>query len=256
MNWLLGALVLVALLATLPLGQAAPVSSAPHWPPALHATAKSCFNQISCQFAITTARGNGSASTGYSYVTFVLPGESNKTITGYTNLGIATGNVSLGHFRGTFVATDVNSGKVVLGSSVTNFTVVTHCSSTGCYSTYKLINGSMTFQRTIADGTSLTVSCNPSSIGAGNATLCKVTVTDGANATRHPYGNVTFASSIPSYGPLRHGGKCSLRTSGSCSVRSSAADETAGMIRMDASYAGTTTFYASSGYTYLYVTGN
>jgi hypothetical protein len=218
--------------------------------------ASSCSQLASCYFVLNNSAGTGFASTSvFGSVTFRLPGELNTSHGSYTAKVVST-NGTTDRVQGTLLATDANSGKIVLGSTDTNITVTQHCSRTGCGYTYKMVKGTIQLHLTNLDATATTVSCSPSTFSAGGSTRCTATVTDLANHSLVPRGNVTFStySGAGTVGTWSHS-TCTL-VSGKCSVRFTAGDETVGSFEIFGNYHGLHRYYASQGTAYISVTGN
>ncbi|MCI4329558.1 MAG: hypothetical protein L3J80_01645, partial [Thermoplasmata archaeon] len=128
---------------------------------------------------------------------------------------------------------------------------------TGCGYTYAMVNGTIRLHVTALDATTTAVSCSPSTFAAGSSTKCTATVTDGANHSLAPTGNVTFStySGAGVIGTFTHHGACSL-VSGSCTVRFTALDETVGSFQIVGTYHGLHPYYKSAGSTTISVMGN
>jgi hypothetical protein len=211
-----------------------------------------CKGFGTCVFSITDSKGTGWAKTYETSISFLLPGESKATTNipySYYPHPIYGGTYTI---YGSFVGTDANTEKVILGTTVTNITVTVHCQR-GCYDTWVLNSGTITFHPTNADPTTISFSCSPGSINSGGKTVCQVTVTDQANASRIPTGTVKFSTQYSGVGTWSPAAKCTL-SSASCKVTFTAADETVGTVTMYAHYVGSSAFYQSTGITYVYVT--
>ncbi len=225
-------------------------------PPPLHGLVTTCSSASSCDFAFNTPAGTGWATASPPMMSFQLPGEakasSNISYQTYTKKLTGTYTYwTVGNFEGT----DINTGKVVYGTTNTNFTItcVGHSGrGGGCTYTYTTDNGTIVVDFTQAEQTSTSVSCSPSSIGSGSSTVCTATVTDTANGSATPTGNVSFSSSYGSTSSFSTGGLCTL-ISGSCSVTFTAPDELLGTVPISASYLGVSAFYPSAGRTSIYV---
>jgi hypothetical protein len=188
-----------------------------------------------------------------------LPGESLTS----TNLSYSTYVASLkGTYTywtvGNFVGTDVNSGKVVYGTTNTNYTITCHGHSGrggGCTYTYTTDNGTIVVYFTVADQTGTSVTCVPSTIVSGASTDCTATVRDLGNTSAQPSGNVSFVGPYGSTAGLSNGGNCTL-ISAACTVAYTAPDEQLGTVAITASFVGNSHYYASSGRTSVYVSSS
>lgn len=219
-------------------------------------SATACTGLYTCSYTLNGSSASGTATTGGYGIAFRLPGEANQTIGQYAATVVnRSGTVS--HVRGSVFAIDANSGRVILGTTDTFVNATAHCSRSGCYYTYKLVNGTIALRVTRFDGTSTTVACTPSSISAGGSTKCTVAVTDLANRSIAPTGNVSFASSLGGYsaGSFANHARCAL-VKGSCTLKFSTADDTAGSVSITATFHGTATEFKSAGRTSLWVSGN
>jgi hypothetical protein len=214
----------------------------------------SCTGFGDCKFNITNSHGTGFAQTYGNSLSFRLPGEHNTT-TGvpysYYPNPIYGGTYTI---TGSFVGADVNTGKVVWGTTAVNLTVTVHCQR-GCSTTWVVNFGNITFRLTKADPTTTTVSCSPSSINPGSHTLCTVHVTDQSNALKTPNGTVKFSTQYTGVGTWSHSGTCTL-LSGTCNITFAAADETSGTVIIYAHYHGNSYFWTSTGTFYLSVTSS
>jgi hypothetical protein len=239
--------VLLLVLTALPTAAAASTQSG---------TATSCSQLTSCNFVLNGTAGTGYASTGFGYASFRLPGETNTSHGTYASQLLNVSG-SVDHLQGSIFAIDANSGKIVLGSTNTYVAVTAHCGHNGCGYTYKLVNGTIAFRITNFDGTSTTVSCSPASFSAGTSTQCIAKVSDPANISLVPTGNVTFStnSEAGTIGTFAHHGICAL-ISGSCTIRFAAADETVGSFEIFGIFHGFHSFHKSQGSAYISVTGN
>ncbi|HZY70325.1 MAG TPA: hypothetical protein VFF67_05025 [Thermoplasmata archaeon] len=219
-------------------------------------TASSCSGLYSCSYSLNGSAGSGSATTGSYGIAFRLPGEKNQTIGQFT-ASVVNRTGTIDRVQGSIFAIDANSGKIVFGSFDTYVNATAHCSRTGCYYTYKLVSGSITFQITRFDGTTTTVACTPSSISAGGSTKCTATVTDLANRSLSPTGNVSFTSSIGGFsaGSFANHGHCAL-VKGSCTLKFVTADNTAGTVSISAAFHGNVREYKSQGRSSISVNGN
>jgi hypothetical protein len=224
---------------------------------ALTGTATSCSQLASCNFVLNGTAGTGFASTSvFGWITFRLPGETNISHGSYA-AKVVNQSGSIDHVLGTILATDANSGKIVVGSTDTYVKDTVHCGHTGCGHTYSLVNGTLRIRVTSLDATTTTVSCSPSSFSSGSSTRCTAKVVDLANGSLVPTGNVTFSTyaGAGTVGTFAHNGTCRL-AAGTCSVGFSAADETVGTFQLFGTYHGFHSFYKSQGSTYISVTGN
>ncbi len=157
---------------------------------------------------------------------------------------------------GNFVGTDINTGKVVYGTTNTNFTITCYGHSGrggGCTYIYTTDNGTIVVDLTQADRTATTVACVPSTIAPGSSTVCTATVNDTVNATSRPSGNVSFAGAYGSTANFSSGGLCTL-VSSSCSVTYTAPDDQLGTVPISATFLGTPSYYTSGGRSSIYVT--
>lgn len=241
----------IQLTATVPLGAMASSQ--------ITGTATSCSSFYTCVYTVTNSQGHGSATTYYyysypnnTYAKFQLPAEAKSTTSQpykTNNLG-HTGNTY--HVSGSFTAVDANTGKVVTGATDDHIIQTQHCSRTGCYYTYSLSSGAITFTLTKLDGTATSVACNPATFPAGGSTTCTVKVMDLANSGSFPTGSIGISSGA--YGTFTPP-TCTL-SSGSCSVTFTPSDNSVGTIGITASYPGDSSHYTSSGGTTVYVTGD
>ncbi|MCI4345916.1 MAG: hypothetical protein L3K07_04100 [Thermoplasmata archaeon] len=235
------------LLALLPVsGATAPV----------HGLVTTCTTTMSCKFQFNTTAGTGWATTTGSKLSFQLPGEAKASY----NLSYAAYIARLtGTYTywtvGNFVGTDVNSGKVVYGTTNTNFTITCHGHSGrggGCTYTYTTDNGTIVFHFTQAALTATSVSCNPSSFNVPNKTTCTATVTNLWNSSNVPTGSVKLSSY--GLGSFTNKAVCTL-SSGRCSVTWTPFDNTVGYVSISASFIGSKAFYHSTASTTVTVTG-
>jgi hypothetical protein len=241
----------VLLLAILPAaGATAPVSGA----------ITTCSSNWSCNFVFNTSAGTGWAngtSSGYLHpgtITVKLPGEA-MTSTGLTYstyIQKLTGTYTYWTI-GTFYGTDVNTGKVILGSTDSNYTITCHGTGRGCTYTYTTDNGSILVKFTRAEMTSTAISCSPTSINVAGKTTCTVTVLNLWNSTNYPTGKLHFRSS--GGGSFSNKGSCTLSATATCTFTWHPNDNTCGWSTISATYGGTTLFYKSSGSTPVTVTG-
>ncbi|HXQ94988.1 MAG TPA: hypothetical protein VN864_07490 [Thermoplasmata archaeon] len=216
-----------------------------------------CTSTASCSFVFNTSAGTGWAKTTASTMSFQLPGEAlaSYNLTYATYIGSLTGTYTywtVGNFHGT----DVNTGKVVYGTTDTNYTITCHGHSGrggGCTYTYTTDNGTVVFHFTKAELTSTSVSCTPSSVAVGGGkTACTVTVTNLWNSTNFPTGKVHLASY--GLGSFASKGVCTLSL-GSCTLNWHPFDNTNGLVSIGATYPGSVAFYKSTGSTSVTVTG-
>ena len=226
-------------------------------------TATSCSSFYTCVYTITNIRGHGSATTypyyySYYYNTyaiFQLPGEAKSTTSQPFKTNILGHTGTTYHVTGSFTAVDANTGKVVTGATDDYIIQTQHCSRHGCYYTYSLSSGRITFTLTNLDGTATSVVCNPATFPAGGSTTCTVTVTDLATSGSFPMGSVAFGlSTYGAYGTFTPP-VCTL-SFGRCSVTFTPSDNSVGTIGISASYPGDRSHYMSSGGTTVTVTGD
>ncbi|MCI4350685.1 MAG: hypothetical protein L3K15_04150 [Thermoplasmata archaeon] len=219
-------------------------------------TAKSCSAGLAyCTYTLGSGSLTGWAYTTPSSIAFRLPGEPNTTSGVPYSATVVNVSGHIDHVKGKFVATDVNTGKVLFGATDTYINVTQHCSHNGCGYTYALVNGTIVFHPSAYDGTSTAVSCTPSTFPAGNSTTCTAKVTDLANGAKVVAGNVTFSTYTSFYGTFSHHGICPL-VQGSCSVVFTPADNTVGSAYMYAHYPVHGVFFKSQGSAGISVTGN
>jgi hypothetical protein len=241
MAWM--GLVGLLILAILPItGATAPVNG----------VVTTCSSTSSCTFIFNTSAGAGWAKTGSKLISFQLPGEAKTSY----NLSYSTYTARLtGYYTfwtvGNFVGTDVNSGKVVYGTTNTNYTITAHCSR-GCYYTYTTDNGTIVFHFTRAELTSTSVSCSPSSINVASKTTCTAKVTNLWNASNVPSGKIRLSSG--GLGAFANHGSCTL-AAGQCSLTWHPFDNTGGTVTISATFPGSSAFYKSNGSTTVGVTG-
>lgn len=246
-----GSAVLFGLLVLAVLPVAGASASAP-----VRGVVTTCSSTSSCQFVINTSAGNGWATTTSTRISFQLPGEANASY----NLSYLTYTAKLtGTYTywtiGNFLGTDVNSGKVVYGTTNTNFTITCHGHSGrggGCTYTYTTDNGTIVFHLTQAESTATSVSCNPASVQVSARTTCTVTVTDLWNSSHVPVGKVHLGSG--GHGAFGHHGICTL-SNGTCSLSWHPFDNTCGSATIVAAYPGTPAYFKGSGSTIVGVTG-
>jgi hypothetical protein len=218
----------------------------------VHGVVTTCSSTTSCKFVFNTSLGTGWATTAGTRISFQLPGEAkasyNLSYTAY--IAKLTGTYTywtVGNFHGT----DVNTGKVVVGTTNTNYTITAHCSR-GCSYTYTTDNGTIVFRFTQAELTSISVSCTPSSLSHSNKTSCTAKVTNLGNSSNTPTGRVHFSSF--GYGSFTNKANCNL-TAGQCSLTWRPFDETTGTVSISATFVGTKAFYTSTTSTSVSVTG-
>ncbi|HKV89739.1 MAG TPA: hypothetical protein VJQ43_00900 [Thermoplasmata archaeon] len=237
----------ILLLALLPVVSAAtPVSG----------TVTTCTTTMSCQFVFNTTAGTGWASTIGSRLSFQLPGEAKASY----NLSYAAYIARLtGTYTywtvGNFVGTDVNTGKVVYGTTNTNFTITCHGHSGrggGCTYTYTTDNGTIVFHLTNSELTSTSVACSPTSIDVASKTTCKVTVSNVANGSNTPVGKVHVTAGVQ--GTMSGHGVCTL-SGGTCSLTFQPSDNACNAAPIAATFGGTPGYYKSAGTTTVTITG-
>ena len=222
----------------------------------VHGSVVSCASTTTCGFTITSSAGTGWANTTSTTISFQLPGEASASynLTYATYVGSLTGTYTYWTV-GNFVGTDVNSGKVVYGTTDTNYTITCHGHSGrggGCTYTYTTDNGTITFHLTLQEMTATSVSCSPTSINVAAKTTCTVTVVDTWNSSKVPTGTIHLTSG--GLGTFANHGVCTL-VAGQCSLAWHPFDTTVGSATISASYGGTSAFYKSSGSTSVGVTG-
>jgi len=225
----------------------------------LHGLVTSCSSASSCGFVFNTTQGLGWANASPPSLSLRLPGEAmtSPSFAYSTYTASLTGTYTYWTV-GNLVGTDVNTGKVVYGTTDTNYTITCHGHSGrggGCTYTYTTDNGTIVVYFTAADATATTVACTPSTIASGGSTVCTATVNDSGNSSARPSGNVSFSGAYGSTAGFSNGGNCTL-VSGTCSVSYTAPDEQLGTVPITASFAGTPSFYTSSGRTSVYVTSS
>ena len=215
-------------------------------------SATNCTSTSNCSYSINTVKGTGSATTTFNTISFQLPGESLPTSGEYSLHVVSLTGYYLYNMAGSFTLTDVNTEKIVTGTTNTFIQITAHCQR-GCTYTTTLINGTITFNLTNKDGTSTTVTCLQSSLPFGGSTTCTANVQDTSFANNIPTGKVTFTTSSTLLGALKPT-HCTL-VSGSCSVKFVANLEYPGTATITGAYNGTSTYYKSSGNTLVTVTG-
>ncbi|MCI4368619.1 MAG: hypothetical protein L3K09_03545 [Thermoplasmata archaeon] len=216
-----------------------------------------CSTRTSCDFVFNTSTGTGWANATNTRISFQLPGEAkaSNNLSYTTYIGSLIGTYTYWTV-GSFLGTDVNSGKVVYGTTDTNYTITCHGHSGrggGCTYTYTTDNGTVVFHLTQAELTSTSVACSPTSVRVGGGkTTCTVKVTDLWNSTNVPTGTIHLASGRT--GTFSNKGVCTL-ASGQCSVTWRPFDATVGPVTITAKYLGTAAFWKSTGTTSQGVTG-
>jgi hypothetical protein len=237
--------VALLLLALLPVsGATAPV----------HGLVTACTSTGTCKFVFNTTAGTGWANTTSKGLSFQLPGEAKASynLSYSTYIAKLTGTYTYWTV-GNFLGTDVNTGKVVYGTTNTNFTITAHCQR-GCWYTYTTDNGTIVFHFTQAELTSTSVSCTPSSITVPGKTTCTAKVTNLWNSSHVPTGKVHLSGG--SLGAFANHGNCNL-TAGQCSLAWHPFDNTVGYVAISANYyPGGPVFYRSSGSTTIVVINN
>jgi hypothetical protein len=224
--------------------------------PAVHGTVTTCASTTTCHFTFNTSAGSGWANTTSTQISFQLPGEPlvSHNLSYSTYIARLTGTYTYWTV-GNFLGTDVNSGKVVYGTTNTNFTItcVGHSGrGGGCTYVYTTDNGTIVFHLTKAEQTSVTVACSPSSVSAGSSSKCTAQVKDLWNSSNVPNGTIRLLS--PGTGTFSNKGVCTL-AAGTCSLSWRAGDNTVGTVTISAIYAGSPVFYKSSGTTTVSVSG-
>ena len=217
-------------------------------------TASSCTGFSYCVYKISNTQGSGSATTYGTTISFQLPGEAKQTIGQPYQTKTVGSSGNTYHISGSFVAVDANTGKIVKGMTNDYIVQTQHCSRTGCYYTYALQSGLISFTLTSQDGTETSVGCNPGTFSAGGHTTCTATVTDLASSTSFPTGSVKFSLSPFAYGTFTPT-SCKL-LHGTCSVTFTPNEEQVGIVGILASYSGDTAHYMSSGSTKVTITGS
>ena len=214
-------------------------------------TATKCTSISNCSFIMSYSNATGFASTGGT-VNFQLPTELKSSSGPYTIQYRASGAIY--HVTGQFSATDTNNGKVVTGW--TNIFVKQYGHSGrggGIY--YTLVNGSITFNPTNLDATTAAVTCNPSSVPGGQASICTANVNDTLNPSNMPMGTVYFSASNGGIGSFVSS-TCNL-SSGNCSVEFKTNPEYgSGTTSIYATYDGDGGHYPSNSRTLLYSTAS
>lgn len=235
-----------------PVAALAPVvpATVPH---PIWGTVVNCTSTITCTYLFNTSTGKGWANSTVSFpstkqMALQLPGE------GLASYGLAynpyiallTGTYTYWTI-GNFVGTDVNTGKVVYGTTNTNYTITCHGHSGrggGCTYTYTTDNGTIEVRFTNAEITSTAISCSPTTTHPGGKVSCTVTVTNGWNASNYPTGKVHLSSART--GSFNPSATCTL-SSGTCSFTFHPYDNTCGWVVLLATYPGSATYYKSAG---------
>jgi hypothetical protein len=186
-----------------------------------------------------------------------LPGEAQASynLTYSTHIGSLIGTYTYWTV-GNFLGTDVNTGKVIYGTTDTNYTITCHGHSGrggGCTYTYTTDNGTITVRFTQAEQTSTTLSCSPTSIDIASSTTCTAKVTNLWNSSNTPTGKLHFSSSAG--GKFSNMATCTLSSTGSCTFTWHPSDNTCGSSTIAATYVGTLHYYKSGGSTVVGVTG-
>lgn len=239
---ILAAPLVVVLLALIPLSAATPP---------VQGVVTTCSSTMDCKFVFNTTAGAGWATAAPPTLSFQLPGESlaSYNLSYTTYIERLTGTYTYWTI-GNFLGTDRNTGKVVLGTTDTNYTITAHCTR-GCSYTYTTDNGTIVFRFTQAEQTSTVVSCSPAAIKVSGKTTCSVTVTNLWNSSNVPTGSVRLSSG--GLGAFANHGRCTL-VSGTCSLSWHPFDNTGGYVRISATYAGSAAYYRSAGGTLVTVT--
>ncbi|HZY71083.1 MAG TPA: hypothetical protein VFF67_08940 [Thermoplasmata archaeon] len=223
-------------------------------PAPVRGTVTNCTSNWDCTFAFNTSKGTGWADgAGVSYYrtglfSFRLPGEAKASYNLTYSTYIARLNGTYTYWTvGNFFGTDVNTGKVVYGTTNTNYTITCHGHSGrggGCSYTYTTDNGTVLVKFTNAEITSTAIACTPTFTHPGGKVSCTVTVTNGWNASNYTTGSVRVSSG--GTGSLSNKGVCAL-TKGSCNFTYRPSDNTCGSVTLTATYHGTTAYYRSFG---------
>jgi hypothetical protein len=241
------------LLAVIPAAGATPASG----------VVSTCTSNWSCNFVFNTSAGRGWAngtSTGYQTagsITLRLPGEAKTStnVTYWTLVPKVTYNWPSSTYwtSGYFVGTDVNTGKIVYGTTNSNYTALCHPVFRWCTYTYTTDNGTIVVKFTKAESTATNVTCSPTSIKVSGKTSCTATVKNLWNRTNYPTGKLHFLTS--GGGSFSNKGTCTLSSTGTCSFTWHPADDTCGSSTLSATYGGTTYYYKSNGSIVIGVTG-
>ena len=235
----------------------------------VNGVATRCSNGIaSCSYSLTDADGTGSASTnafvgGYvgqsplpftgGSVTFQLPGEAQATYApgAYNGEAVLDGTSptagTLYQTNGTFWATDVNTGLVVVGTTSTIVGIKGH-SGRGGGDSYTLVSGTISINPILSPlVTSLVLNCDPSSTPVDFQSTCTVTVTDtDTSAPVPPTGSVALTSSGAG---TFSANSCSLVGSGltaTCQVSYTSSPGSEGQQSITANYVGDSVHLGSS----------
>jgi hypothetical protein len=218
-------------------------------------TATGCSSFYTCAYTIVNGLGSGSAATypyynyfsaNNTYVNFQLPGQAKPTTNQPYRTNIIGQVGSTVHVGGSFITVDANTGKMDAGTTDDYIIQTQRCGRHGCWYTYSLSSGKITFTLTNIDGTTTSLACNPETFSSGGSTVCTVTVTNLANSKYFATGRVAFSfSNNIAYGTFTP--STCLLSSGSCSVRFAPVDESVGGIGITASYPGDPAHYKSSG---------
>ncbi len=232
--------------------------------------AVSCAGGIaSCTFTLSDGSGNtGTAATsafvgGYvgqsplpfsgGSVSFLLPGETltSSAVGTYSGEAVLDGYSStagtLYLTTGSFVATDVNTGLVVTGTTSTIVGISGH-SGRGGGNVYTLVSGTISMTSiTTPRATTTTLSCGPTPTPVNAPVTCTVSVTD-TNATTPvaPSGSVTFASSGSGSFSSAACALAGIGATSTCSVTYTPNPGSEGTHTITASYPGDTIHLVSS----------
>jgi hypothetical protein len=114
----------------------------------LTGTATTCTGLATCSYTISTNSGSGWAKTTASSISFQLPGELEATYWPAYSTQVISVTGTTYNVTGTFSATDVNTSKIVSGSTNTIITVTKHCGYKGCTTKYTLVSGTITVLET------------------------------------------------------------------------------------------------------------
>ena len=198
----------------------------------LHGTATSCSSLAICKYTIASGAGSATTDAGVSgYVgqnftfyggslSFQLPGEplasyDNGVYNGQAiNTNVFTSTAGLiYHVTGKFAAADYNTGMIMKGST-NGYVGIKGSSGKGGGIYFILLNGTISLTPTSLIATTVSVSCNPTTLKYGSHTICTAVVSNLlASITTMPTGTVTFYSTS-GFSPI----KCTL-SSGTCSVK-------------------------------------
>ena len=221
-----------------------------------HGLVTTCASTTSCSYTINSSAGSGWATTTSTQLSFQLAGEpvASYNLSYSTYIARLTGTYTYWTV-GNFLGTDVNTGKVVFGTTNTNYTITCHGHSGrvgGCTYTYTTDNGTIVFHFTQAEATATSVVCSPASVPTGSSATCTATVSNMWNSSHTPTGTVHLSS--PGLGGFANHGTCTL-VSGQCALSWHPFDNTIGAVTISATYGGSVAFYKSSGSTSVGVTG-